>query len=117
MDRARSADCCPAGMASQGPMEMDTFNEVVESLRLDPTDDNIDMAMSVLGIHQGPTSPCRYCHPTVKITMRMTMMMTTTLMMIMTVASVMYDNDDDDDGDDDGDEDGGGGGDDDDNHI
>ena len=107
-------------MASQGPIEMDTFNEVVESLRLDPTGDNIDMAMSVLGIHQGPTSPCRYCHPTVKITMRMTMMMSATIRMIMTVASVMYDNDDDDDddGDEDGDEDGGGGDDDDDdNHI
>ena len=51
MDRARSVGCCPAGMASRGPIEMDTFNEVVESLRLDPTGDNIDMAMSVLGIH------------------------------------------------------------------
>ena len=49
MDRARSADCCPAGMASQGPIKMDTFNEVVESLRLDQNDQNIDMAMSILG--------------------------------------------------------------------
>ena len=46
VDRARAADCCPAGMASQGPIEMDTFNEVVESLRLDQ---NIDIAMSILG--------------------------------------------------------------------
>ena len=49
MDQARSADCCPAGMASQGPIEMDTFNEVVESFRLDPTDDKTDLAMSVFG--------------------------------------------------------------------
>ena len=36
-------------MASQGPIEMDTFNEVVESLRLDLTDDKTDIAMSVFG--------------------------------------------------------------------
>ena len=46
MERARAADCFPAGMASQGLIEMDTFNEVVESLRLDQ---NIDIAMSILG--------------------------------------------------------------------
>ena len=58
MDRARSAGCRPAGMASRNSRERNTFHEVVEALRLDPAEGNIEKLVSILvGDAEGKDSP------------------------------------------------------------
>ena len=58
MDRARSAGCRPAGIASRNSRERNTFNEVVEALRLDPAEGNIEKLVSILaGDAEGKDSP------------------------------------------------------------